>query len=393
MFDFILLYEDSQKQFTEQYPQCLSAPDAEIVQRLCIPPTVIEKKNEIFSINTDIAYYYIWSFCYRESPCAIVIASSRFRPALFFDFFRAVKKSFDGDASDPLCRFGFVKSLLMSWYSNDEGDLVINYPLDSFTLRITGTESWTSNFKISPLYPEIDQIWRSIILNRSVLIVAPSAEIASGSIIAIFHLFEPLFYEEPILLYTNENDPRYEELLTANCKYKIVGTTDKSLIEKQKGFATVVEIQQKDFQDMSELKQIYKKKTRRLILMIMNGISYHMLSDPYFNILNKKINTDNFCKVFREYPKEFFEEFQKTLTFQKWRHRKFNIEHIRTAFLSVTPEDATSRIKDDELNQAYNELKRIIHFCQRDTHLRTVLERNLRILKRKMNSVSKRQCI
>ena len=231
-------------------------------------------------------------------------------------------------------------------------------------------------------------MWRSIVLNNGVLIIADSAEIASGSVIAALSLFEPLYYEEPKLLYTNENDPRYQELLMPNSKYKIVGTTDKTLADKQRSFSTVINIQTKDFQDMSELNKMYVKKTHRFVCIIMSRISYNLLIDPYFNILNKTIDTEVFYKKFSEFPKELFEKFQNSLTFQKWRYRKINIDQIRTSFLSVTPEEAASHVKDSELKLAYNELKRIVHLCQNDIHLRLVLEKNIRILKRKLNAIT-----
>ncbi|OHS94757.1 hypothetical protein TRFO_10926 [Tritrichomonas foetus] len=258
MFDFVLLFEkeyekkDGKIQITSQYPEGIEFLDREIIEKLCIPRKL--KKSDIFMFNTPNSYCYTYSFVSRIShksgnqirkKCSIVIISSHFRPSLFIDFLASVSMSFSRNEAEPLCRFVLVQSLLISWSTNNDGDLIVNYPYNTFIVSLNDNQSWTNGFNIAPLFPYVDNIWNAAIRNKGILIYAPTSALASSSTLAIFSIIEPFVYSEPYLNCTQRGDPRiskvyehYEKtqsfeiegpLLEMLSQYKIISTTDQKL--------------------------------------------------------------------------------------------------------------------------------------------------------------------
>ena len=386
MFDFILLFEGDPIKITEQYPKGVDVDELPLITNLCIPQTLPEKNEEIFVFNTNDSYCFTYAFIYNKTPASIVIVSSTFRPSIFFDFFKAIQETFQSTPeSDPLCRYGLTKSLMISWHSNCQNEIVINHPLKSIIIDVSSVESWTSDFSITPISLYIDEIWKSIITNSGVMLIAPSAEIASIAAISTLSLFEPLKYEEPFLLFTQSNDPRYQEIVNGETKYKLVVTIDPDLAEHCQGFHSICHIDL-SYQPKSptKLRKKYVKKTRRLLCIVLAYVRSKLLSNPYFNILNRKIDGDDFQSYFGEFPKKVFENLQNTQTYQKWRHGRIDVDEVRGAFLSSQPEEAVSMVNQDELIVAYNELSMIEHMCKRDLHLWTVVRRNLKLLKKRI---------
>ncbi|KAH0785216.1 hypothetical protein GPJ56_010859 [Histomonas meleagridis] len=390
MFNLVLLFEGDPCQLTEQYPKGAEIDEISLITALCIPQTLKTKDEEVFVFNTNDSYCFAWAFTYKRIPASIVVVSSTFRPAIFFDFFKSLQETFQTTPeSDPLCRFGLAKSLMISWHSNCQNEIVINYPFKKHIIDFSTITSWTSNFSVIPISPYIDEIWNSIISNNGVMLIAPSAEIASISAIATLSLFEPLKYEEPYLLYTQSNDPRYQEILNGETKYKFIATTDPELAEHCKGFNTICQLAMNQTipnqtKPSAKLREEYSRKTYRLLCILTQYVYCALLFNPYFNILNRKIDGNEFKKYFGEFPKKLFENLQNTQTYQKWRHGRIDIDEVRWAFLSCQPQDAVSQVKQDELIVAYNELSAIEHMCKRDAHLRAVVQSNLRLLKKRI---------
>lgn len=286
MFDFVLLFkhEEGNKEtptLIEKFPDGIEYLQDEFQ---FIAPNSIPKsfdKSEIYMFNTSSQYYYDYSFKVENVEASIVIVSSHFHPSLFIDFLRSVDLSFDtsspqSNKNSPLnndknkkitkknenkdpdidttiyCRFIFVRSLLNSWTSNDEGDLVINYPFDSFIIKlspdlsvycpkyqirnfngkgeitknqppplnrndviraeddaISALHSWTDVFDVAPLVPHVETVWATAIQNKGVFVVAQNASISSCSAISILSMLEPMNYAEPSLLFTQIGDPRF----------------------------------------------------------------------------------------------------------------------------------------------------------------------------------------
>lgn len=282
MFDFVLLFKHEEGSsemptLAGKFPEGVDFDQDEF--QYLIPNSIPKKieKSEVYMFNTESQYYYDYSFKLENYEASIIIVSSHFHPSLFIDFLRSVDSSFDtvysstekdSSASNEInltkntdidtsiyCRFVYVHSLLSSWASNDDGDLVINYPFDSFIIKlspdlsvyspkyrmnnqnksylesvesnfndqklnkedaikaeddaVSALHSWTDVFDVSPLVPHVEAVWATAIQNKGVLVVAQNASIASCSAISILSMLEPMKYAEPCMLFTQIGDPRF----------------------------------------------------------------------------------------------------------------------------------------------------------------------------------------
>lgn len=495
MFDFVLLFKrdienEETPSFTSKFPEKLDFPQSEL--QYIIPNAIPRKleRSDVFMFNTPSFYCYDYSFKIKNIEAAVIIVSSHFHPSLYIDFLRAIDNSFnmlnpemknnssglskkktiiqkieENQCADldteVFCRFVYVHSLLTSWSSNDDGDLVINYPFDSFIIKlspdvsiyspkykthtcnqyqyiaadakhfyqpltrnddikaedeaISALHSWTDVFDVAPLVPHVETLWAAAIQNKGVMIVAPTASIASYSAVSILSMLEPMKYSEPCLLFSQIGDPRFtvenlapsavyvskntklrekiqsfndedyqnkdnnkfipknnnsdiqnenvnsyieDNLITITddninqtienqisrstsfdsvnnsllnntnldsdsenseiipSQYKIVATTYESYVklvrtissiaslsESQSisllnmNFSAIITIKSTNFRPTHNLKRIYSKKTKQVLKKFLSLMNLTLLSDPYFDLLEKEIDEKQFVRI------------------------------------------------------------------------------------------------
>ncbi|OHT03960.1 hypothetical protein TRFO_28689 [Tritrichomonas foetus] len=328
-----------------------------------------------------------------------------------------------GFESDSLCRFGLVVSLLAAWSTNDEGNLIVNFPFSSFSFDLSEIKSWASTYSASILYPYVDQAWQALISNSGILIVSPDPRIASCAVSALLSLIEPLIYEDNVLFFTQRNDPRLaflfkEQTNTTNIEnennsnlnennstgsdcfipkrklldYDVVAVDDELVAEKIKqDFGLVIHINVLNNDNSVTVRDVYSNKTLRLFRVFMAIMNMKLLTDPYFDILQREMSAQEIEETFpNELPQELYEPFQKTKTFQKWRYRKVDREQLRQAFLSVSPKESVSKLKTvEDLLLAEKELNIILKKFSRDLHIETVIKSNLSLIKKKLKKLRK----
>ena len=85
---------------------------------------------------------------------------------------------------------------------------------------------------------------------------------------------------------------------------------------------------------------------------------------------------------------EFLElrAFEKTKTFQEWNKERIFRDELRNSFLSVSPNEAISTLKDEELSVAYEKVLDILSMNPTDEHYRSVLRKHRRSLERRFGS-------
>jgi hypothetical protein len=372
MFDAVCLFQHATKTtLTSQHPPTAALPESPILATLAIPSLVRNGSQSyaIFCYNTTSLYCFSWSFRFRDSSAAIVIATPHFYPTLFFEFLRSVAKSFssDSEANDPLCRFLMVKSLLQSWSVGGPNEWQIYYPFESFKLDVSQPESCCSGFSIAPVVSDLELVWTCLLANDGVLIIAPTPAIASSTALACISLLGPVAYKDPCLLYTEEADPRANNLR----KYRLIATTDASLADLP--FGVIVNVTETDFPPSFDAWHRYRTLSLRHFSAMLSMMDFYLLGNPYYDILELPLNYRTF-RVAEAIVKKLLDDIQKTDTFRVWRRDQIVRQHTRTAFLSVPPRRAVAKLAPKDCPRALKWLETLAHRYARDHHLQSVIK-------------------
>ena len=394
MFDSILLIESqkelSNSEIISQYPEKFDfLEDLELIKICSLPSNFNIDQSIIHYFNTINFYGNSWTFSFKNSVFSIVIISSCFRPYLFSKFLESVRESFLNDkSSDHLCKYGFILSLLQSWTIDSSNNLIVNYPLNTFTINLSEVENWTENYDISPLSSFIEIVWKNLLSNTGILIQGETSEISSSALLAILSLIEPLKYSDPMLIYTKKGDPRFEQILSGSTEYKLVSTTETNFKFNKNQFELIIKIPSNIFNPCPNLQSEYQQKTVKVFSILMASMNQSLMIDPYFDILEKKIfNLYYFQNNQNNFTPEFLTLIQKSQTFIKWRKKKLIRDQLRSSFLSVPPNEALEKVSNQELNIAKNELIKIINSSENDQHFSTVLKIHIKKINKRLKNI------
>jgi hypothetical protein len=379
MFDSVILYEGTPIPTLSH-----KFPTAELDEREFIDPLSIPKQistgalqSTIFCFNTPTYFCFSWSFRYTDHPFSIVIVTKSFYASLFYEFLQAVASCFPPNSpdSDPLCRYGFVKSLLISWQSNGATTFLVNYPLTSFTLDLTSITSWLTKFSVASIFTSLEQIWHALLSNEGVLIIGATPELASTAAIAALSLLGDVRYTDPMLLFTQEGDPRIENI----DDYKLVATTDDRFPRLNFKIVVIARVGVRELQ--SDLQRSYAHRTSRYYSMMLNLLNFKLLGNPYFDLLELPLDLREFA-LSRDLDLELLGRLQFTKTFGKWRKQRTTRDNARTAFLSVIPREAVKCLKPADFEKALDYLVFIGNIYERDKHLHAVLKYHAGLIRR-----------
>lgn len=392
MFNYILLFEkeknNKQPNLQAQFPLDIEIPDLSLISSLCVPQTITQYQPQIYAFNTPSNNCFDYCFEYQGNIYSIVILSSSLYASLFYDYLHSVHSTLSSMKvnSSPLSIFYLVKSLLLSWSSDNCDQITVNFPNETITLNLSSISSWFINFNVAPLYPHLFEIWTAALENKGILIIAPNAEIASSSVFALFSMLEKLRYADNFLLFTQKGDPRYEEVMQNNSMpYKIVATTDPELANGESHFSTIITIRATSFDNMFDSQEEFRGKTIRLFNCFLIQMNYQLLADPYSDLLNKPLDIKPMHEICDyEFPDDLLINCQKTSTFARWRKQTIERGQFRNAFLSIPPKEAIKLIKPEEYQIAYDQLCVLSKSYQRDLHLQSVFKIHLELLEKKL---------
>lgn len=376
MFDALFAFEGTQQ--VAVYPDTVEIPELSEVLFLTSPHD-FQSGSSIYVFNTETTYFFTWAFEFNSQPNALVIATSKLCASLYFDFLKAVAASFKGceDVSDCLCRFGFVKSLLLSWAALSTNELRITYPLTSFTLDIGSVTSWIADFNVGLLYPRIEAVWRALITGKRIVVHGTTPELASSATCAALSLVLPLVFTDKVLLYTDHRDERSRDQ-----SFVLIGTSDPNLRTLPNSF--LVEARGTHVGDLSETQHQYQQKTGRYYSVILCLMDLALMANPYCDMLEMPVDVNN-----RELPKDIdisvLRDMQSTASFRRWRRKKMSRDSIRAAFLSMPPSEAVQKVPPDKYDVALEQIDVLKHLYASDQHFLSVLkahEHELRRLKK-----------
>jgi hypothetical protein len=316
-----------------------------------------------------------------------VIATSKFLPSLFFEFLHEVMRSFSShaEANDTFCRFTIIKSLVGSWYATGPSAFQIYYPFESFALDVSRPESFWTGFNYTPILPNISQVWKSLLGNDGVLVVAPTPDVASTTAIACMSLLGPIRYRDERLLYTERGDPRLERIR----QFKLIATTDYSLVSELP-FGAVVRVTGAEVaQSGADLFAQYRALTLKHYTAMMEMMDLKLLDNPYNDILERPLNWRDF-RIADGIVTKLLDDIQKTETFKVWRKKQITREQTRTGFLSVPPSLAIPMVPIESCQKVIDALSLMKTTFLGDHHLQKVIDRHIRGLGKTLSKAMKK---
>jgi hypothetical protein len=265
--------------------------------------------------------------------------------------------------------------LLCSWQSHGN-HWQIYYPFESRTVDVSHPDQLLNGFRYGPLVPDIALVWQCLLTNAGILIVAPTPDAASETAIAVLSLL-PVPYRDPCLVFTEASDPRVDRLRA----FKLVATTDESLA--QLPFGVIVSVPAGASEPAVDVAVQYRALTVRHYTVLLAMMDFHLLSNPYFDILERPVPWDGF-QLAADLNVQILGGMQATETFKAWRRGQITRLHTRSAFLSLRPRFAVALLADGQIPFARIWLERLLQRTPRDEHLRAVLEAHLLLLDRRM---------
>jgi hypothetical protein len=253
--------------------------------------------------------------------------------------------------------------------------------MESFSFDVSNCESLIGHFNVGPLCPNADKVWRHLLCNDPILIIAPSPEIASSSAIAALSLIIPIKYTDPVLFYTSGSDLRSSEIASGG--YKLVATCDQNFDTTP--YSLVITITGSRFEQQSGLQRQCQRRTERYFMILLALMNYELLKNPYFDILGCPIDVDR-VELAKDADRQLLKEMQKSDTFRNWRAGQNKRDQVRTAFVSNLPEQAIEYVAKEQCGVALQALREIEDAFPGDLHLTTVLKKHKAMLKKKMKS-------
>jgi hypothetical protein len=168
-------------------------------------------------------------------------------------------------------------------------------------------------------------------------------------------------------------------------KFKLVGTTDQTFAKLP--FRTIVHAS--NSKEAPGLEKSYVEKTVLYYGTLLNLMDFMLKSNPYFDVLELPIIYTEFF-IANEMDTELLSLIQKTQTFRNWRMKKRSRDTSRSAFLSVTPDDAVAMVPPGQHRKALEHARQIGKVFQGDHHLKSVVRIHVRLLRRKLKQEARR---
>ena len=334
--------------------------DLPILLSCCFPEKLIQSSIHSFSLTYHICFS--WSFLFNDTYYSIVILSKHCFAYLFCQFLKNVEKNYL--KLDPLISFLKIFELLNSWKISKLNELLLNYPDHQFTTPLDSSHSFYFQFEPTIFLNKnapFDEIWNCLLTNKGILIVGESAEIVSKTIFSLLSIIAPLKYSEPILVYTRLGDPRFAEIINGNLKWKIVGTTNKLVIERCKQFKLILNIETKSSYPLPEIRINLQKRTSKILKNFEIFMNRNLEIDPYSELIGNNLNEKQLLEIYPQSnskklsPKRLtideLKKFQNSLSFLDWKKHNLSRRQFRETFLSFNPNDIL-------LNRSFNDLKK-----------------------------------
>lgn len=400
LYDGLILYDSSKsidQSIVARFPDDIQnellfkqIPFLSIPDSMKVPNTNIN--SIVYSFNVENIICYNWAFIYKNVPYALIIFSDQFFPSIFMELMRETSKALLDDSQDnnPECRFIYLQCLLKA-FSQKNNIVEIKLPFSTEIYDISKPCSYIGQELSMSLFLKLDRIWNVILEGGTVIVYSEDISIVTGAVLDILSLFQPLKFSDEFIIFTQPSDPLYqdpEKLKTM----KVIGYVTRSgdpppaLPSSDDPNGSVFSLCLSDSQTFSGTasEKTYKDKMNYIIEGLEEIDNDALMNDPYYDFLLHIIPIEYNSSsgiYFRNITG--ISSFRKSKTYWNWRLTKRNDANQRSAFLSVPPEEAVGKLKDDELSKAHECVSKYKETVPRDIHLISVLNQHLLLIEKR----------
>lgn len=355
----------------------------------CSFPESNQTRNSIYSFSIPKRLCHTWEFQQGEDLYSFVIVTRNCLSFLFLEFLKSCKKSSITMTTDE--RFDMILDLLNKWkFEGNYAKIHVFYPDSDFIADIEQDHVFYQQFDPSAFISQdtkvIEEIIKSILTNKGVLLVGDTAEMVSSAGYALMSLFEPMKFSENYLLYTRYGDQRFADVINGEKKWKFVCTTNQLAVERCKQFKTVVIVPKRSNQIIPEIKQTVHKKMGKLLKRIENLFNRNLEIDPYSDIINKPLTKEQIEEISPALglnAKEM-EIFTESNMIKEWRSNMIVRPQLRESLLSNMPGSVVEKHTDEELAIAYKFLLDTKKRVKGDKHIKAVVSLHIKLIRERL---------
>ncbi|OHT08434.1 hypothetical protein TRFO_23132 [Tritrichomonas foetus] len=390
------------------------------------------KKNSKFITEKYLCFF--WNFSSNSKiRYSIAIITRKPIASEIFKFLRDSQTKFDftKNSVKPEEILALVWNCIQKWkFYQKDSLLTITTPIQTFTVTLDNSYVLYSMFNPKLWLgknADLNKIWHTLISNQGILVVGDFPSNVSCAVFSILSLMAPLKYYESFIPFTKLGDPRFAEIINGETKYKVVGTTNKLALEQCKQFGYIVKLpstkENKIQMFWSHFDKYVKNenltqnhdyinsinRTADILSILEIHLNYMLDTDPYIDILNKKITENDFeialqrDVIKNKFSKEFRKKHDKrylpffvinevlnfhlTETFKEWRKAIIFRDSFRDGFLAIEPEKAINCRTYEELMTIKDYLPLIKEKYKNDCHMYAVVKRHIHYFRLKMKEI------
>ena len=345
----------------------------------------------VYAFTNADSVCYVYTFITNNLHYSILLLTKKNYPKLFMDFFNDANKYFEKHQdTDAQCRFNVIWTLMQCWVE-EEGNIntfsfgkSINYKTNQLVYNQFEPSSYFSS------KTDYVKLWKNVLLNKKILIIADKTEDLAPSVFSVIGIISPFEYKGSFMIKSTKNVDNF--MIQIPKDVSIVGLLkdDLKYLSKSIRFDMVLTVQKNKGKEKDTV--IVKKKAKLLRDLMITITDRNLETDPYHELCQRRIVTDDIdqvlCPEMKAKTLEFSElrEFEKTKTFQDWNSPRIFRDELRNSFLSVSPSEAISSLEDSELPVAYEKVLDILRMNPSDEHLCSVLRKHRRSLEKKLGT-------
>ena len=342
--------------------------------------------NTVYSFSIKRHRCFAWSFYYQDQLYSIVVITHHCFAYYYTNFMKFVSIAYQ--KYDPLQRMNLIMGLLDQWSSDPHRSLLhMSFPERNFSVPIGIKDCFYLEYNPAHYIGEknLEKVWHSLISNTGVLIIGDNPGHISCAVYSALSLIAPVKFCEPMLIYTRYGDMRFADMICGESKWKIVGTSNRLPLERCKQFETVIVLQRPTkHKSNKDIREKFNKRTSFMVKHIEAQLNKNLMKDPFSDILQKPLAKDQIRDIVNKMQDIKLKElssFLESQSFVEWRYAALFRPQFREAILSFSPEAVLKNRTDDDLDIITKELRRYKKRSQQDTHLKTVINKYLSILK------------
>ncbi|EAY14468.1 hypothetical protein TVAG_426620 [Trichomonas vaginalis G3] len=350
----------------------------------------------VYTFNMKQLYCHTIYFFQSGVSYEIIIFSATSYCKIFREFLDQALHHFKEKIATARERYQYVLDYLLKWKNEiDSEKITLQFPNGDVEFTLPD-ERCFEGYNPSKYFnlQQVKDIWRALLADEPILIVAPDAEVGSYACLSALSLSKPIEYKGSFILWLRETDPRFIDLVNNKSEVKIVASSNPNL-SNLNYFKVIINVD-KVRDDSAASKYAYTELPDRMadILSVCVSVMDHYLNyNPWADLLNDPLKQ----KVVKSYRKlltkpsisvDDYLKFSRSKTFEYFRYRNLNRDTWREAILSGDPNCLTKIQNPEDLLKIISYSKEQKKKYVNDKHVFSVLNQHLKIASQRYHELT-----